>query len=299
VFLFQIKSNLSVVGLDIQPDAVSLLQLKKVRKSWQIYKTAAISLPEGVIDDGKILAVDALKGTLTTLVKQTKTEGQAAAIALPSNCVLRREINLPELLSEKEYVAELEMHLEKYLPGLAGGVYFDYQTQKHTSMALIAAAKSDIVNSYVSVVNQSGLNIKIVDVDEFAIARAVQIYNVYKTIGIIDIGKTLVKILFFHDGDFLYVQQINIQFDLAEKIHQAIQMCYAASMKKAVKIDCIYLSGKKSQLYKLYEQLSTLDIKIIMLDLSKIFTFPATLNKEFAEISLISAGLALRKYPIW
>jgi type IV pilus assembly protein PilM len=306
MFPFRLTSQPSLVGLDIQATEVCLLQMRQVKQELCILSAAASTLPHGVIQDGKIIEFDKVHTTIHQLVKQTKTRGHFAAIALPGANTLSREVSLPKLSQREEYEAEIDTHLEKYLPGVTEKICFDYIIQKEgrdLQQALIVAAKSDMMAAYVNVVNQSGLRLKIVDVDWYALTRAMNacLDTKNKMLGLLDIGIDAAKIIFIHDGNLIFKRQVSLTNDihssfdiLKEQLNHAIQLCYAAF--QLVHIDQFYLSGHD---FKDIDKLqSAIGIPIERLNVSSPFLMSQKINKNDAltimERSLISVGLIMR-----
>lgn len=188
-FSFSYHKRRTLVGLDIRADELVLTCLRPLRVGWQVQGIASAALPSGIIIEGNIVQVEPLVTILKKLVLETRALGLKAAIALPDSAVIERHISFPRLLKEEEYEAEIHMHLHQYLEGVTEEMYFDYFLEKKNTeshQAILIAAKRDLVNRYLDVSNQSGLIVKIVDVEKYALARVIHFLGSSEIVSVSD-----------------------------------------------------------------------------------------------------------------
>lgn len=314
LFSFLSLKHPSLVALDIQERDIFLIKINKLNKDKPILAAVSLPLAEGIIRDGRVIEYDSLVLALSQLVRQTKTQGFGAAIAISNQYVMSKQVSLPFMAQEAEYEAEICANRDKYLPGVTGDVYFDYcflPSASHSQAIQFVAAKSDMVDDYVNAVNQSGLKVKIIDIDCYAIARVLSACTAltHKTVGFIDIGPTYLRILYLQDKQIIFTQQLNIQFPwvdalkiISQQVLRSIQMCCAAF--KPIQVDQLYLVGtsllSQEFLYKVSQQLA---IPVDIPNFHTCFTLSEDMNtSHFSDIamrSFVGLGLALRECPTW
>jgi type IV pilus assembly protein PilM len=167
----------ALVGLDIQPDSIRLVQLKKTRHGFLVEHVAAIPLPSPILMEGKIYHWDVLHAALGELVQALGIKGMAASIHLPARLVRMQQMQLPLGLSEAEIEAEIHTKMQRDLPGMTDALCIDFtlSTQKNRDYydVFFTAARQQYLSDYTACINATGLRVKIVDVDMYALQRVV------------------------------------------------------------------------------------------------------------------------------
>jgi type IV pilus assembly protein PilM len=165
-----------LLGLDIQAEEIRLLQLHSIFKKKQIKKTFLLDLPSGAVIEGKIHDVQTVSDCLQELVQRHQFQGAKAAIALPVQCVIGRHLAVVEGLNEAELEAEVVAHIHQCFSDVGEGLYYDYTitgpTENRQENVLWIAASFANVKAPLAVVENAGLKIQIIDVDQYALDRA-------------------------------------------------------------------------------------------------------------------------------
>ena len=168
-----------LLGLDIQADEIRLLQLQRSKKKRVIKQTLAQSLPAGAVIDGQIQAAELVSDRLQELVKSSKLPKCGVAIALPSHCVTTKRISVIKGLRESELEAEVISHLSHCFPIITEGLCYDYMTfgsnDEMQDDVLLVATSFTCLNTHVTAVQNAGLQVRVVDVDQYALTRANQL----------------------------------------------------------------------------------------------------------------------------
>lgn len=169
----------SLLGLDIQANEVRLLQLQRSKKKQVIKQALALDLPKGAVIDGKIQEAETVSDRLQELVRSSKLQEFGVAIALPVDCVITKRISVIKGLQESELEAEVISHLSHWFPGVTEGLCYDYvmldSNDEMQSDVLLAATSFAHLSTHVTVVQNAGLKVQVVDVDRYALARANQL----------------------------------------------------------------------------------------------------------------------------
>lgn len=174
ILLRFLRHKQSMVGLDIQPEGISLVCGRWRRRYFQMEYEGRVMLPEGVITEGRVQEKERVIAAISSLVNQAGVQGHFAIVALPTDCTINQEIVLPQLPCDEAYEAEIDIRIRHYLPEISTAVYWDYQMRADRQSAYLFAITQDIANQYIDVVSQAGLIIKIIEPDWHAILRMFQ-----------------------------------------------------------------------------------------------------------------------------
>ncbi len=162
----------ALVGIDICAREIRLLQLKKRRRGFSVAACAALPLPAGVIEDGKIKLLEPAQAVLKKLVCGAGVQGAPAALALPFSVVISKRLLVPKSVLRSVNTA----HFQHYFPGVHDTLCFDYtvlsEVEKNCAEINLIAARLASLNQYLLLAEHADLNIKIIDVDTCALTRA-------------------------------------------------------------------------------------------------------------------------------
>jgi type IV pilus assembly protein PilM len=244
------------VGLDINPDEIRLLQLKDTRSGWAVTSYAVEPLPVGAISDGKIRQPQIVRTALQNLVRATNTTGSPTAIALPANTVISQQIKLAACLSERQCEKQISHNLERYLPGVNEELCFDFMTtatsdNDYREIRLVAS-RLEQLRTYAEMVNNAGLQVKVVDVDAYAMMRAAKFSlgetNPNAIVAIVDVGKHVTQLMVFQQQHIIFSQQWQTMdlTQLPKALQRALHLCLANQSQ--LRIEHVLLSGKISAL---------------------------------------------------
>jgi type IV pilus assembly protein PilM len=169
-------STPSMIGVDIQPNEMRLVKLLRKKQVFYLEWALTCAIPEDAVKNGKIYSWEQVTIQLSDLVKNRVLSGRAA-IAIPANLVRMKNILLPIGLSDTEITAEIEAHVLQDLSGVKEALCIDYVSAVRNEIGYVdvffVAMKREVLSHYVTCVNASGLQAKIVDVDIYALTRAV------------------------------------------------------------------------------------------------------------------------------
>jgi type IV pilus assembly protein PilM len=216
MFLFsKIKD---VIGIDIGSSSVKLVQLKHLNGSFQLLNAGIVPLPPEAIVDNTIMdssaIVNAVKGLVTCLGVKVKD----VASSISGNSVIIRKISLPVMPAE-ELEDQIAWEAEQYIPFDINDVNMDFQIlspdqyDPSKMIILLVASKKEIINDYVTVFNEAGMVLSVVDVDSFAVQNAfemnhdVAFEDVY---ALINIGASVMSINVVKDGTSLFTRDVQM-----------------------------------------------------------------------------------------
>lgn len=163
-----------VVGIDIGTFAIKILQLKKEGAAWTVmaWGYALIDAKaDATLEEKKQQAINRLKALLIGKGVQVKH----AATAISGNAVIVRYVKFPKLTKD-ELRSTLATEAEPFIPFDINDVQLGFhilgdlveEGQKKMETVLVAA-KKDIIQARVEILDAVGLKPTIIDVDSFAL----------------------------------------------------------------------------------------------------------------------------------
>ncbi|SKA17336.1 type IV pilus assembly protein PilM [Trichlorobacter thiogenes] len=176
--LFNKKKDL--IGIDIGSSSVKLVQLWPTKDGYQLLNAAVMPLPPEAIVDNSLMDTAAVVEAVKNLVGSLGIKTRDVACSISGNAVIIRKISLPSMTSE-ELEDQISWEAEQYIPFDIKDVHIDFQIlgpdplDPSKVLVLLVASKKDIINDYVSVFNDAGLNLSVMDVDAFAVQNSFEL----------------------------------------------------------------------------------------------------------------------------
>ena len=214
-----------LVGLDIGSRTLKLAEVEDKKKGWNLNKFGMIDIVPGLIEEGNIRNPEAVADSIRQLFKIHKIKENNVAISVGGYSTIVKNISVPTM-EEDQLQETIHFEAEQYIPFDINDVRIDFQiigeneTNPNQMYVLLVAAKKEMVNDYVNLVQLAGLTPCIIDVDAFALQNIYEInYRPEgENVALIDIGanKTTLNILkgnysvFMRDVS-LGCQQINLK----------------------------------------------------------------------------------------
>ena len=322
-----------IVGLDITPKSLRLVQLSKKGKEWMVEKLSYRHI-EGISDiknDGKRIADE-----IQIALKAGKFSTTNGAISLPVSNSIVRVIPIP-LMTEEEMqksidTASLWENITQ-LPDALENYSIFYQIIKKDPAAnmmdvLFVASKITDVNVYVDVVTKGGINPVILDVRCFALRNALETAEMSqfkkKPLAILEIGE-FENFLLIIKNENPYVSDIFASAKDKETLGKAqitketlspIIDRYVMQIKqnlvtyinrfKVDKIENLFIVTQSPHIKEIIEALSLKlkDIKISIFDPFNKLKLPAQITDKLKgednkSSFTASVGLATRKLDIF
>ncbi len=203
------------IGIEITSEKVNLVQLRrKGPSSYKLLTYGSVELPEGTVEEGRILDPVALGEIIRSLLVEKKVKVKKVATALPGRETVSRLIRLPAEIPDielREMVLNQEASL--YLPFPREDADVDYQ-KLGTSLdddgierveILMVATPKEVTDSYIQALEIAQLQVDIVEVSSFALIRAMhnelaRFSTLAEAVAIVDIEYEATEITVTVDG---------------------------------------------------------------------------------------------------
>jgi type IV pilus assembly protein PilM len=215
--LFAKKTD-PVIGLDIGSTSVRLIQLSSQGSGYRIDHFAIEPLGQGVVVDKAVQDVEAISSAISKAVKSSGTRAKSCAIAVSGSAVFTKTISLPADLAAADIESQVQIEANQYIPYPLDEVSLDFEvlgpSPRNADLMdiLLAASKSENIESRQDAIDTAGLKAKVVDVEAFAIANAFELIrkrdgvNRSQAVGIFDIGYDLTTLLVVKGGQVIYTR---------------------------------------------------------------------------------------------
>ena len=212
------KKTEPLIGLDIGSTSVRLLQLSSRGGGYRVDHFAIHSLNEGVVVDNAIQDVEAIADAISSAVKTSGTRAKTCAIAVSGSAVFTKTISLPSDLATADIESQVQIEANQYIPYSLDEVSLDFEvvgpSARNPDMMdiLLAASKSENIESRQDAIETAGLKTKIVDVEAFALANAFELIrkrdgiSESQAVGFFDIGHDLTTLLVIKGGQVIYTR---------------------------------------------------------------------------------------------
>jgi len=248
-----------VVGVDIGSHAVKVCQLKQSGKKHFIVALGSAVLPDGAVDDGTLNDPEVVSEIISQLFENLKIKNKKIGFSISGYSVIVKKISLA-VMDDSEIEDHIMEEAEQYIPFDIEDVYLDFQDLKTNASGgdrtdvILVAAKREIVDDYLEMLE--GLNLKpvIVDVDGFALENTYE-FNHQKTenVALIDIGASKMNINILSNGvsvvarDIIVgsrqlTEQIQNTFDIEFEEAESLKLGNTAVTDKQQEINEIFTS---------------------------------------------------------
>jgi type IV pilus assembly protein PilM len=197
----------SSIGLDIGTRTVHVAEVASPKGQPTVVNFGGLDLPVSTVREGEILDVPAVADAVKQIVATTGIKGRKANLGIANQRVVVRQIDLP-WMDPRELRSSLRFQVQEFIPipvedaELDFHVLEEFQGEADTRMLrlLLVAAHKDMVATHIAAAEQAGLRPVGVDLNPFAMLRALGSESALETAGevLIDVGAGVTNIV-VHD----------------------------------------------------------------------------------------------------
>lgn len=229
--MFFLKKKKDVIGVDIGSSSVKVVQLKESKGVFQLLNLGIYPLPPEAIVDNTLMDSASIASAIKNLVASLGIKIKDVVCSISGNSVIIRKIVLPAMPQE-ELEEQISWEAEQYIPFDINDVNMDFQILSPDSIdpskmnVLLVASKKDIINDYVSVFSEAGLQLAVVDVDSFSVQNAFEVNHDYSSesiLALVNIGASVMNINVIKDGVTLFTRDVQMGGNLySEEIQKQV-----------------------------------------------------------------------------
>jgi type IV pilus assembly protein PilM len=217
--LFTKKNRL--VGLDIGSRTIKASEISGLKNGDKLTlkKFGIIDIPRGAIEEGNIKKPEEIADAIKQLFKTYDIREHNVAVSIGGYSVIVKKINV-QTMTEEQLHETIQFEAEQYIPFDISDVNIDFQilgNNENTNRmsVLLVAAKKEMVEGYISLLEMANLNPCVIDVDAFALQNIFEINYEPKNdnIALIDIGASKTSLNILKGEDSVFMRDVSLGCD--------------------------------------------------------------------------------------
>ncbi len=237
------KKKVPLIGLDISSTSCKLLELGRVGNRFRVESYAVEPLPPDAVVERDIKDTAAVGEAIRRVVARAGTNCKHVAVAVAGSAVITKIIQLDKGLSEDEIESQIQLDADQYIPYPLEEVALDFSVLGDSEKApdkidvLVAASRSENVDTRVEALEIAGLKAKVVDVESFAMEQAFQLIanqlpnrGEDRVIAVVDMGASMTALSVMRNFKTIYTRE---QVFGGTQLTEEIQRRYGLSFEEA------------------------------------------------------------------
>jgi type IV pilus assembly protein PilM len=234
--VFGKKDNL--VGLDIGSRSIKAAEIVETKRGSALKNLGIIDIAHGVIEEGTISDPESVAESIQQLWKSSGIKENNVAVSIGGYSVIVKKI-IVQTMAEEQLQETIHFEAEQYIPFDISDVNLDFQILGESESnapnqmnVFLVAAKKEMVDDYINLVNLAGLNPCIIDVEAFALQNSFEAnYNLQKeNIALIDIGASKTSLNILKDAASVFMRDVSLG---CGQINQKIMSLIECSFEEA------------------------------------------------------------------
>lgn len=195
-----------LVAVDIGSARIKIVSLDLRGPKPKLLAVASAETPPASFNNNTIVRPDAVAAVLKSLAESIELQGEQVVFSIPGPAAFIKKIQVAKS-ALKDFQENLQFEAGNYIPHSIDAVKLDFQVlptgTKTQSDVLLVAVKNEVVDSFVSVIQQAGLVPVIADTDYFALENMFALNYpelMDKTVAIVNIGARYSGVNIIHGG---------------------------------------------------------------------------------------------------
>ncbi len=238
------KKKVPILGVDISSTSVKVIELSRQSNGrFRVEAYAVEPLPPNSVVEKNITDAEIVGEVVKRVVSKSRTSGKEAAVAVAGSAVITKVIQMSAAFREQDLESQIELEADQYIPYPLDEVSLDFEimgrNEQNTEQndVLLAACRRENVELREDVLEIGGLTPKIVDVEVYAMERAMglilpQLDNAgeMQVVAVVDIGATMTTLSVLVDGKTIYTRE---QLFGGKQLTEEIMRRYGLSQEEA------------------------------------------------------------------
>ena len=213
--LFGKKEHL--IGLDIGSRTLKAAEIVESKQGRTLKKFGTIEIAEGAIEEGTINEPEQVAEAIRQLLKAYNIKENNVAVSIGGYSVIVKKINV-QTMAEEQLQETIHFEAEQYIPFDISDVNLDFQilgeneSNPNQMSVFLVAAKKEMVNDYINLVNMAGLNPCIIDVEAFALQNAYEANSEIQSenVALIDIGASKTSLNILKGNNSVFMRDVSL-----------------------------------------------------------------------------------------
>ncbi|MES2461952.1 MAG: type IV pilus assembly protein PilM [Armatimonadota bacterium] len=256
-FLGSLFGKETLIGLDIGSANLKAVQVEAHRDNFRVLRAAQLKTPPGAVRDGVIIDRDAVAGGINQMLKSAGISGTGAVMAVAGPTVVVRNITLPKM-TEAALRKSARYEASKYISAniddsaIAFDILGPVEGDPNLMNVMLVAAPREMVESRIDVVERTGLEAVSVDIEAFALQRALvdcnrNQYNDGALRAFVDMGASHTEVTLVAGTSFGLTRSINISGNsFTDAIKNQLRLDGAEAERRKTEVDLNFLLNPAS-----------------------------------------------------
>jgi type IV pilus assembly protein PilM len=226
-----------IVGLDIGSRSIKAAEIAETKQGLSLKRFGIVDIAHGAIEEGTINDPETVAESIKQLFKSYSIKETNVAVSIGGYSVIVKKISVPTM-DEEKLQETIHFEAEQYIPFDISDVNLDFQILGESESnpgqmnVFLVAAKKEMVNDYINLVNLAGLNPDIVDVEAFALQNTFEAnYDIQsENTALIDIGASKTSLNILKGNSSLFMRDVSLG---CGQINQKIMSLIECSFEEA------------------------------------------------------------------
>ena len=226
-----------IVGLDIGSRSIKAAEIVETKQGLSLKRFGIVDIAHGAIEEGTINDPETVAESIRQLFKSYNIKETNVAVSIGGYSVIVKKISV-QTMDEEKLQETIHFEAEQYIPFDISDVNLDFQILGESESnpgqmnVFLVAAKKEMVNDYINLVNLAGLNPCIVDVEAFALQNAIEAnYDLQnENTALIDIGASKTSLNILKGNSSLFMRDVSLG---CGQINQKIMSLIECSFEEA------------------------------------------------------------------
>ncbi|MGD8208376.1 MAG: type IV pilus assembly protein PilM [Desulfobacterales bacterium] len=226
-----------IVGLDIGSRSIKAAEIVETKQGLSLKRFGIVDIAHGAIEEGTINDPETVAESIKQLFKSYNIKEANVAVSIGGYSVIVKKISV-QTMDEEKLQETIHFEAEQYIPFDISDVNLDFQILGESESnpgqmnVFLVAAKKEMVNDYINLVNLAGLNPCIVDVEAFALQNAIEAnYDLQnENTALIDIGASKTSLNILKGNSSLFMRDVSLG---CGQINQKIMSLIECSFEEA------------------------------------------------------------------
>ena len=199
-----------------------------------------VELSPGLIEDGNIVEPVQVANAIRELFKAYNIKEQNVAVSVGGYSIIVKKITV-QTMSEEQLQETIHFEAEQYIPFDISDVNIDFQIlgesegNPNQMNVILVAAKKEMINNYINLIQLSNLNPCIIDIDAFALQNIYEMNyeSEGENVALIDIGASKTSLNILKDKTSVFMRDVSLG---CGQINQEIVSLIDCSIEEAEQI---------------------------------------------------------------
>ena len=226
-----------IIGLDIGSRSIKAAEITETKRGLSLTRFGIVDIAHGAIEEGTINDPETVAESIKQLFKSYNIKENNVAVSIGGYSVIVKKISV-QTMDEEKLQETIHFEAEQYIPFDISDVNLDFQILGESESnpgqmnVFLVAAKKEMVNDYINLVNLAGLNPCIVDVEAFALQNTFEAnYDMQsENTALIDIGASKTSLNILKGNSSLFMRDVSLG---CGQINQKIMSLIECSFEEA------------------------------------------------------------------